>query len=565
MEKDEALICRHSIFGVLGCLINNPDLLDDLDHPLKTDDFNCDMFYQIMYSLIYNLHSDNCKDITPMALEDALSNYPDQHKIFNDYNWQEWFIQAKTFAQNETNNFDYYYKRVRKFSMLRYLQKKGYDVTKIYNFNLKESKAIEEEETKFDKMSMQDIVDIIESELVTIPSMEFCVNTLTKDVKAGDGLNNLIDELMEAPNVGVPLQSPVLTTACRGMRLGCLYMRSGTTGSGKSRLSVGDACKISVPYFFNIEKNKWEHTGFAEPTVYITTELPVDEIQTIIVATVSGVNEEHILYGKYEEGELERVHQANIYIDESPLFISHIPDFSIEDIKNIVKRYKREMHVNYFFFDYIQTSLRLMSEIGTKSRMSGLKEHQLLLVFATELKTICQQLNVFIMTGSQLNGEANLAPIKDQNLLAGSKALANKLDLGCINSKPTSNELKKVESILQKSFMIGKHTPNSTTWIYKIRRGKLCSVIIWSYVDLGTMRIHDLFVTNNDFVLQNVDLANVEHVEKVIETNSIAMKDVPDVSLETLEVPTVEKAEELVVDKIKEDVPIIVGNRITNW
>jgi len=43
------------------------------------------------------------------------------------------------------------------------------------------------------------------------------------------------------------------------------------------------------------------------------------------------------------------------------------------------------------------------------------------------------------------------------------------------------------------------------------------------------------------------------------------MKDVPDVSLETLEVPTVEKAEELVVDKIKEDVPIIVGNRITNW
>lgn len=61
--------------------------------------------------------------------------------------------------------------------------------------------------------------------------------------------------------------------------------------------------------------------------------MPVDEIQTLLIAAVSKVNEEHILYGDYEKGELERVEQAISYIESSPLYIVHIPDFSIEDIK----------------------------------------------------------------------------------------------------------------------------------------------------------------------------------------------------------------------------------------
>ena len=141
--------------------------------------------------------------------------------------------------------------------------------------------------------------------------------------------------------------------------------------------------------------------------------------------------------------------QAIEYIAESPLYIVHIPDFSIEDIKNQIKKYNREFSVRYFFFDYIHTSLRLMAEVNSRSGM-GLKEHQLLLVFATELKTIAQQLDVFIFTASQLNGEAQTAQYKDQNLLAGSKALANKLDMGIISMAPTKAELKKIVEELKK-------------------------------------------------------------------------------------------------------------------
>ena len=257
--------------------------------------------------------------------------------------------------------------------------------------------------------------------------------------------------------------------------------------------------------------------------------MPVDEIQTILYATISKVNEEHILYGTYEKGELKRVKQAIEYIESSPLYIVHIPDFSIEDIKNIIKKYNREFGVEYFFFDYISTSLRLMSEINGKSRM-GLKEHQLLLVFATELKTIAQQLDVFIFTASQLNGEAQIATYKDQNLLAGSKALANKLDVGIISMRPSRSEQEKLETILQRKFNIPM--PDIGHWVYKVRRGKLTHIIIWSKTNLGTMDEEALFVTDFDFNLIDIDFTQIEQVEAKIQEHSVLASRVEDTPIE---------------------------------
>lgn len=290
-------------------------------------------------------------------------------------------------------------------------------------------------------------------------------------------------------------------------------------------MAAGDACKFAVPYTYDLKKKKFVYTGLCEPTLYITTEMPVDEIQTILIAAVSKVNEEHILYGVYEPGEYERVTQAIEYIESSPLYIVHIPDYNIEDIKNIIKKYNREYAVQYIFFDYIATSLRLMAEVTSRSGI-GMKEHQLLLVFSTELKTIAQQLNVFIYTASQLNGEAQNAQYKDQNLLAGAKALANKIDIGMISMRPVAAELKKLEHITKK--MINLPAVNMGHWIYKVRRGRLTKIIIWTHVDLGTMTEQALFVTDFDFQLVDMDFTKIEQVEAKIKENSLPISKVKD-------------------------------------
>lgn len=541
---NSGLADKRSYLFVIGCLLKDSNLLDDIERPLDRTDFNTEKFYELLFVSIYNLHMQGCKTIDEFSVDSYLSTYKEQYEIFDKNHGLDYLASAREMCNLE--NYDYYYHRLRKFSLLRYYNERGYDTREIYDTTIIDSKLLEKEQMKFDNYTEQDIVGIIENSLVIIPNMKYCTNTLTIDRQAGEGLDEIVDEYMEIPDVGVPLSSLALNTIARGARKGCLYMRSCPQGGGKSRMAAADACSIAVPYYYDTEEKKWQYTGISEPTTYITTEMQDIEIQTIFIATISGVNEEHILFGEYKEGELERVRQANQYIKSSPLYICHIPDFNITDIKNIIKRYNREHNVEYFFFDYIHTSLRLMSEINNKSGM-GLKEHQLLLVFATELKSLCQQLNVFIFTASQLNGEAANATIKDQNLLSGSKALANKLDVGFICMPPSKSEMKKIEGILRKQTFFVE--PNMCTWIYKIRRGRITRVIIWSFYDLGIMRCKDLFVTTVNFELIDVNFTKIETIDQIVEKHSVNISEVEDTS-ETIETDN-ENSEEDVNNKNK--------------
>lgn len=522
----EALTDKRAYANTLGCLMKDPTLVEDIDRPLDREDFNTETFYDLLFVAIYNLSMQGCRTIDEFAIDSYLSGFKDQYRIFQENKGLEYLNSIKEYCSLE--NYDYYYHRLRKYSLLRYYEKQGLDTKFIYDTSIDDFHASEEQQ-KFDNYTEQDIVSMVESTLVINPTMKYCTNTLTTEVQAAEGGIELIEDLMKIPDVGLPLNNNGLNTVTRGARKGCLYMRSLVQGQGKTRFAAGDACKMAVPYIYDTKKKKYIYTGLSEPTLYITTEMPVDEIQTILYATISKVNEEHILYGTYEKGELERVKQAIEYIESSPLYIVHIPDFSIEDIKNIIKKYNREFGVEYFFFDYISTSLRLMSEVNGKSRM-GLKEHQLLLVFATELKTIAQQLDVFIFTASQLNGEAQMAVYKDQNLLAGSKALANKLDVGIISMRPSRSEQDKLESILQRKFNIPM--PDIGHWVYKVRRGRLTHIIIWSKTNLGTMDEEALFVTDFDFNLIDIDFTQIEQVEAKIQEHSVLASRVEDAPVE---------------------------------
>lgn len=535
----EGLVDKRAYLNTIGCLLQDSSLIDDIDRPLDRTDFNTENFYELLFVAIYNLHMQGCTTIDEFSIDSYLSNYKEQYSIFQENQGIEYLSNAREMATLE--NYDYYYHRLRKYSLLRYYEKQGLDTRFIYDSTIADTSKMESEQIKFDNYTEQDIIEMVEATFVINPNMKYCTNTLSTDVQAGDGMTDLVNELMEVPDVGLALNNEGLNTVSRGARLGCLFMRSCPQGGGKTRMAAGDACKIAVPYFYDVNTNQYVYTGNCEPTTIFSTEMPVDEIQTLLIAAVSKVNEEHILYGTYEKGELERVKQAISYIESSPLYIVHIPDFSIEDIKNQIKKYNREFSVRYFFFDYIHTSLRLMAEVNSKSGM-GLKEHQLLLVFATELKTIAQQLDVFIYTASQLNGEAQNALYKDQNLLAGSKALANKLDMGVISMSPTKAERKKIEAVLHR--MVNMPVPNMCHWVYKVRRGRLTRIIIWTKIDLGTMTEQCLFVTNYDFELIDMDFTKIEQVEEKIKEHSVLLSQVPDspMSEETEEEPTDKKS-----------------------
>lgn len=518
------LIDKRAYLQVLGCLIKDNSLIDDIDRPLDKSDFwaGNETLYQLIYVSIYNLNAQGAENIDEYAIDSYLSNYKEKYKIFQENNGLIYIEDCIDMAS--LDNYDMNYHIIRKMSLLRYYESKGLDTRFIYDSTIVEPEKQVIERMRFENYTEQDIVEQIEALFVVEPKINYCSNTLTNDAQAGDHLVELIEELCVIPDVGVPATNAACTSISRGQRLGCFYLRSGTTGSSKTRQAIMDACNTSIPWEWDLDKKEWIYKGFAEPTLLIETEMTVSECQSIVLAKVSGVPEEHILYGEYEKGERERVDQATEYIKSSPLYICTIDDFSISDIENIIKRYHSQHGVLYVYFDYIFATSRAIEEMAKKTGMR-LQEWQILNMFAVRLKAIAVQLQIFIMSSTQLNGEAQDMRYKDARCLEGSKRIANKIDFGIISMRPTAAELKKIEKITHN--IIGCPEINMLHWIYKCRRGKMSRIIVFSHINLDCLREEAVFITDYDFNLIDVDITKIECVDKMVEAHShkISAKD----------------------------------------
>ena len=161
------------------------------------------------------------------------------------------------------------------------------------------------------------------------------------------------------------------------------------------------------------------NNGTCEPVLFITTEQEEDEIQTMMLAFLSAVDEEHILTGSYDEGEKERVLKAARLLERSEIHIKKLPDFSLQDVENCIKYGIREWGARYAFFDYMHSSMKILSEVGSRSGVKGLREDNVLFLMSVKLKDICNEYGVFIMSSTQLNAGYTDAEVYDQNLLRG--------------------------------------------------------------------------------------------------------------------------------------------------
>ena len=289
-------------------------------------------------------------------------------------------------------------------------------------------------------------------------------------------IDELIDRLKEHPEVGVPLYGPLINTVTRGARLKKFYLRSAATGVGKSRSMIADACNIACDEIWSAETNKWEVNGTKEPTLFITTEQEVDEIQTMMLAFLSEVNEEHILNGQYVGDEEDRVREAARILKESPLYIEELPDFSLKDVEDKIKKNIRDHDIKYVMHDYIHTSLKILEEITRRSGGVKLREDNILFMLSTRLKDICNQYGIFIMTATQLNADYITAQQYDQNLLRGAKSIADKIDCGMIMLEADHEDITALEKIIREG---GFGKPVIKISIYKNRRGRYKSILLW--------------------------------------------------------------------------------------
>lgn len=167
---------------------------------------------------------------------------------------------------------------------------------------------------------------------------------------------------------------------------------------------IADICYIGCDEMYD-DNLGWIKIGIKQPVLFIATEQDLSEVQTMMLAFLSNVNEDHILNGYYPGDEEDRVLHAAQILEESPIFIEVIPDFSLQDIEDLIKKNIREHDVKYFGFDYIHTSMKILEEITRRSGGVKLREDNALFILSTKLKNICVQYGVFILSSTQLNGK----------------------------------------------------------------------------------------------------------------------------------------------------------------
>ena len=494
-----------NLVQVIGCIFKNPKLLErDDKYKFNEQDFY-DEFHQLVFGCMYNLWQLGAKEITLPAIEDYLTQRPKALATYKANKGPEFILKAAEIAN--VNTFDYYYNRMKKMSLLRAYEEMGMDLTWLYNPDeVMDMKRKQAQEDWLDNATLADIYNKINDKIDSI-KLQYVENVTDGGCQIGEGIDELIDSFAETPAVGYPLYDIYTSTTARGARLGKFYLRSAATNVGKTRAMVGDACFIGCSQMWSLKENKWVTTGACQSVLFIATEQTLDEIQISAVACISGVEEDHIVMHEYFTGEWERIVKAKQLLKQSKIQFICMPDFSMDDVENMIKKHIRENQVEYIFFDYIHSSAKILNEIGGKSGVKNLREDNILFLLASKLKDIAVQYGVFILSSTQLNADYQTSETPDQNLLRGSKAIADRIDWGGIMLETTKEDREKVEAFCKKNSL---PVPNVKMSIYKNRANKWKGIYLWMSTQTGICRFETLFVTDWACNIIEMPLLNIK-------------------------------------------------------
>jgi len=498
--KKELFDKNASLF-VLSCLMRRPLLLQDDKYAFVKTDFDSPIHSMVFYA-IFNMAQEGVEKITPQDIDIYLKQYSAQYEFYKQNKGYEFVLQCyQTTEGTDDKQFETYYNRLKKFSMLRDLESIGIDTSEFYDTE-KDALNMDLEDEKLNKMNLTSIPERIRERLVEIESRHIGKDQGTSQ-NIGKNMRDLVRELRERPEVGLPLDGDIVNFAARGARLGKMYIYSAPSGAGKTRYMVGNACAISLPYLD--EDGRIVKRDDYKKVLFVATEMQADEIQTLVLAYVSGVNEKHILLGDYTADELQRIEWAEDIIDKyaDNFIIECIPDPSIALIKARLAKYIVQDEIEYIFYDYIFSSPGLLGEF----RDIAVREDVALMMLANSLKETAMVYNVFIQSATQLNDGWSKKEIglRDQNCLRGSKAIADKIDIGFIGVRITEEEMKQIDAIWRQMLLQEPHKfqsnkqPNIVIDIYKNRRGELNCVKVFRHFDYGTCRCKDLFVTDAQY------------------------------------------------------------------
>lgn len=464
---------------VLGALTHNLEWMELQGVSLKQGDFLL-RDNQVMYSIMRDRLLEQNMEITAEQLMLEAKKHPVDNNVSMELTRN---LRDKVGNDISFDTFKKEIERLNKLRILRDFHKQGFNTEELVGEDSIDAPSII---GVIDQHSFEQILNHFRSKVDTIEASLESIKGKTS-ITASQGLRDLIKDMQDSPQVGELLDGDLFNTVVRGALLGKYYLNSSPTGVGKTRMMLGNAAKLAYPRI--LENGTVEHRkdGY-RPVLFITTEQTPDEIQSMLVAAISGIEEEDIKIGGLTVQEMDRLELAIEFVENADhFFIEQIPDPTVALVKSKSESHIRKHGVQYIFYDYIFGSPGVNSEFK-----SGQREDVVLMYLSNALKEIAAIHNVFVMSATQVNGGWMEAETRNQNLIRGSKAIVDKADVAMITLDIREEELMKIQPICEE---LGLPLPTTVTDIYKNRGGRYSNIKVFRYLNKGTSRLKDLFMT----------------------------------------------------------------------
>lgn len=478
---------KGTIQQILGSLMKHPQFLSEIDkYSLSMTDFST-KFEKYIFTAIQGLWRNGAPKITAFDIESYMEANEGAKKLFEQQNGLEYLQDIEEFSNVE--NFPYYYAKLKKLNLLRDLKKQNFPVSEFYQEDLTAPDAAEINQ-RFEDLTVADIITAVKKKLLVLES-DYAGTEEVQEWDISGDIDDIVDSFGEDGSVGLPIQGSIFNRVIDGAQRSCLTIRSGASGTGKTRNAVADACLLAFPLRYNSATAHWEQVGSNQKVLFIITEQTDKQIKKMILAYLTDINESKFKYGRFTDEEKKVIEQGKQMMKEfaSNFILVRIPNPTIDLVKTKVREKVLLHDIGYVFYDYIFIGPALLNEF----RGFGVRNDEVLLMMATALKDLAVELDVCVFTSTQVNANAdNNTNIRNEASLAGGRSTINKADNGAIMARPTKEELETLEPIIA---TYGK--PNLVTDIFKVRSGEWTQVRIWSIMDLGTMKREDLFITDS--------------------------------------------------------------------
>lgn len=276
-----------SAIQVIGCILNNPHLLDeDGIYDFRAEDFNNE-FHKVIFGSVYNLYNMGAEKLNTKVIEDYLSEKEHSFATYKANHGAEWLHQV--YEQADILNFNYYYSRLKKMTLLRAYDNIGLDVSWIYDpDNIIDLEKKQEQSKLLDNTPIEEIADMIDNRVLHI--REYLVDgDMDESCQIGDDAEKLLEELKQNPAIGYPLYDKVSSDIAMGARTGKFYLRSAATGVGKA---IPNDTLIPTP-------NGWRKVGDIKVGDYLFAQ---DSSPTKVLAVFPQPEEKEIWKVTFADG-----------------------------------------------------------------------------------------------------------------------------------------------------------------------------------------------------------------------------------------------------------------------